>query len=294
MLASKKEVLDTFKDRVFFGDARNMQELPKKSVHLIITSPPYYNVKNYALDGYQLKKTNTRARAQLGDIKNYNKYIQEMLIVWKECVRVLKPNGKLVINTPLMPIPKSDYNKHHTRHIFNITSDIENSILKKIKNVYLYDVYIWNRTNPRKSLMFGSYPYPRNFYAQNTIEFISVFVKAGKPENKISQKIKQQSKLTQKEWVNFTKQVWNIPVPNKKDLAFGEHCAIMPEEIVERCIRLFSYVNDIVLDPFSGSGTTLKVAKEWGRKYVGYEVVKGYSKIINAKLRQAENYEKFK
>ena len=294
MPTPKGNTLNTFENRIFFSDARNMKELPKESVHLIITSPPYYNVKNYALDGYQRLKTNTKSRAQIGDIKDYGEYIKEMLVVWKECARVLKPNGKLIINTPLMPIPKASYNGHHTRHIFNIASDIENSILKEIKKIYLYDVFIWNRTNPRKALMFGSYPYPRNFYAQNTIEFISVFVKGGKPENNLTQEIKKQSKLTKEEWVNFTKQVWNIPVPNKKDLAFGKHCAIMPEEIVERCVRLFSYVDDVVLDPFTGSGTTLKIAKKWGRKYVGYETVKSYSEIIKAKLKQAEKHNELK
>lgn len=68
----------------------------------------------------------------------------------------------------------------------------------------------------------------------------------------------------------------------------------MPEEIVERCAGLFTYVGDVVLDPFAGSGTTLKVAKEWGRQYVGYEVVKSYSELINKKLKEAEKHEKFK
>ena len=286
MPTPKGNTLNTFENRIFFSDARNMKELPKESVHLIITSPPYYNVKNYALDGYQRLKTNTKSRAQIGDIKDYDEYIKEMLVVWKECARVLKPNGKLIINTPLMPIPKASYNGHHTRHIFNIASDIENSILKEIKKIYLYDVFIWNRTNPRKALMFGSYPYPRNFYAQNTIEFISVFVKGGKPENDLTQEIKKQSKLTKEEWVNFTKQVWNIPVPNKKDLAFGKHCAIMPEEIVERCVRLFSYVDDVVLDPFTGSGTTLKIAKKMRQKICGIrngqKLLRNYQSKIEA------------
>ena len=283
-----------YTNRMFFGDSRNMKELPNESVHLIITSPPYYNVKNYSLDGYQKRKINIKSRAQIGDIKDYKEYIKSMLVVWKECARVLKPNGKLIINTPLMPIPKAVYSATHTRKIFNISADIETSILKSIKKINLYDLFIWNRTNPRKGLMFGSYPYPRNFYAQNTIEFINIFVKEGKPDNQILAKIKKQSKLSQKDWVNLTKQVWNIPVPNKKDLAFGTHCALMPEEIVERCVRLFSYVGDIVLDPFAGSGTTLKVSKEWGRKYIGYEAVKSYSKIINKKIKEAEKYEKFK
>ena len=114
--------------------------------------------------------------------------------------------------------------------------------------------------------MFGSYPYPRNFYAQNTSEFITVYVKDGAPLNSLSKEVKESSKLTEKEWVEYTRQIWNIPIPNKSDLAFGEHSAIMPEEIAKRCIKLFSFVNDIVLDPFAGSGTTLKVAKELNRK----------------------------
>ena len=137
-----------------------------------------------------------------------------------------------------------------------------------IKNLFLYDTYIWNRTNWSKKLMFGSYPYPRNFYAQNTCEFITVYVKDGVPLNNVSADIKIQSKLTEEEWVEFTKQIWNINIPNKSDLAFGEHSAIMPEKIVERCIRLFTYINDVVLDPFAGSGTTLKVAKELKRRGV--------------------------
>jgi len=133
--------------------------------------------------------------------------------------------------------------------------------------------------------MFGSYPYPRNFYAQNTIEFITVYVKDGPSENNLPKDIKEKSKLTEKEWIEFTKQIWNIPIPGRGDLAFGEHSAIMPEEIVRRCVRLFTYVGDTVLDPFAGSGTTLKVAKELKRNYIGYEISKSYERVMNLKLQ---------
>ena len=135
--------------------------------------------------------------------------------------------------------------------------------------------------------MFGSYPFPPNFYAQNTIEFVTVFVKGGKTEKK-PEEIKNRSKLTQKEWVDFTKQVWNIPIPSKKDIAYGEHPAIMPEEIVRRCVKLFSFVGDIVLDPFLGSGTTAKVALELDRKYVGYEINSAFKRIIDKKLKEKQ------
>lgn len=272
-----------FVNKVFFKDARKMTELSDNSVQLIVTSPPYFNIKDYSLDGYQKNKKAQKVNGQIGDIADYKKYIDEMVVVWKECERVLKPNGKLIINTPLMPMLKKNLITHYNRHIFNINNDIEHSVLKKT-NLFLMDVYLWNRTNPSKKLMFGSYPYPRNFYAQNTTEFITVFVKDGIPENNLPAKIKEKSKLSQKEWVEFTKQIWNIPIPGKGDLAFGEHSAIMPEEIVRRCVRLFTFVGDIVLDPFAGSGTTLKVAKELERNFVGYEISKSYEDIIKLKL----------
>lgn len=133
--------------------------------------------------------------------------------------------------------------------------------------------------------MFGSYPYPRNFYAQNTSEFITVYVKDGKPDNNVPEEIKEKSKLSEKEWVEYTKQIWNIPIPGKDDIAFGKHSAIMPEEIARRCIKLFTFVGDIVLDPFAGSGTTLKVAKELERNFVGYEIMETYKPIIEKKLK---------
>ena len=271
-------------NKIFFKDARKMTELPDNSVQLIVTSPPYFNIKDYSLDGYQKDKRSEKIRGQIGDIADYKKYVNEMLQVWKECERVLKPNGKLVVNTPLMPMFKKVLDTHFNRHIFNINSDIENSILNNT-GLFLLDIYIWNRTNPSKKLMFGSYPYPRNFYAQNTIEFITVYVKDGPSENNLPKDIKEKSKLTEKEWIEFTKQIWNIPIPGKGDLAFGEHSAIMPEEIVRRCVRLFTYVVDTVLDPFAGSGTTLKVAKELKRNYVGYEISKSYERVMNLKLQ---------
>ena len=271
-------------NKLFFKDARKMTELPDNSVQLVVTSPPYFNIKDYSLDGYQKDKRSEKIRGQIGDIADYKKYVNEMLQVWKECERVLKPNGKLVVNTPLMPMFKKVLDTHFNRHIFDINSDIENSILNNT-GLFLLDIYIWNRTNPSKKLMFGSYPYPRNFYAQNTIEFITVYVKDGPSENNLPKDIKEKSKLTEKEWVEFTKQIWNIPIPGKGDLAFGEHSAIMPEEIVRRCVRLFTYVGDTVLDPFAGSGTTLKIAKELKRNYVGYEISKSYERVMNLKLK---------
>ena len=261
---------------IHYKSSTNMNEIDNNSIKLIITSPPYFNIKDYSQNIEQYSEND------IGNIDNYSIYISKMLEIWQECQRVLQPNGKLCINVPLMPMLKSELNTHYNRHIFNIASDIEQSILKNT-NLYLMDIFIWNRTNATKNAIFGSYPYPSNFYAQNTSEFILVFVKDGKPL-KVSKEIKEQSKITQKEWFEYTKHIWNIPIPNKSDIAYGLHPAIMPQEIPYRLIKMYSFVNDIVLDTFAGSGTTLKVAKELNRNYIGYEIYQQYKPLIEKKI----------
>ncbi len=273
----------SYLNKIFYKSSKAMVELPDCSVDLIITSPPYFNIKDYSKDGYQNESHSQSNNDDLGNLHDYKLYINELLLVWKECFRILKPNGKLCINVPLIPMLKKDLNTHYNRHIFDLQSDIQNSILSHTE-FFLMDLYIWNRTNTVKKLMFGSYPYPRNFYAQNTSEFITIYVKDGKPNNHIFNDIKKNSMLTKNEWVEFTKQIWNIPIPNKSDIAFGKHPAIMPEEIPYRLIKLYSFVGDLILDPFAGSGTTLKIAKELGRNFVGYELYENYKNIINEKL----------
>jgi site-specific DNA-methyltransferase (cytosine-N4-specific) len=93
--------------------------------------------------------------------------------------------------------------------------------------------------------MFDSHPYTRNFCAQNAIEFINIFVKDG-----TTLLIKETSKLTEKGWIECTKQIWNMPMPSKNNLAFGKHSVIMPAEIVHKYIKLFTFEGDLVLDPF--------------------------------------------
>jgi len=277
-------------NKVFYKTSENMEEVSDNTIDLIVTSPPYFNIKDYSKNGYQTDIHSKKNDNDIGSYNDFDKYLNRLLKVWKECERVLKPNGKLCLNVPLMPMLKKEFNSHHNRHIFDLQSEIQHTILRNTK-LYLMDLYVWERTNWSKKLMFGSCPYPRNYYAQNIIEFITVYVKEGKPIIPMDKKIKRKSKFTQKEWIEYTYQIWRIPVPNKGDIAFGEHSAIMPEEIVRRCIKLFTFEGDVVLDPFAGSGTTLKVSKETKRKYAGYEIYKKYEDIINRKLGKVKKHE---
>ncbi|WP_120922278.1 DNA methyltransferase [Helicobacter pylori] len=239
-------------NKVFYHSSTNMHEALDNSVDLIITSPPYFNIKDYTKNGTQDLQHSAQHVEDLGALEKYEDYLLGLLKVWLECYRVLKPNGKLCINAPLMPMLKKVLNTHYNRHIFDLHADIQRSILHDLNNtlknkpkMFLLDVYIWKRANPTKRLMFGSYPYPRNFYAQNTIEFIGVFVKDGKPKQPTEEQ-KEQSQLTQEEWVEFTKQIWEIPIPNKNDIAFGKHAALsnLLYEHRSRIIPLYQRINN--------------------------------------------------
>ncbi|WP_120894865.1 DNA methyltransferase [Helicobacter pylori] len=239
-------------NKVFYHSSTNMNEVSDNSVDLIITSPPYFNIKDYTKNGTQDLQHSAQHVEDLGALEKYEDYLLGLLKVWLECYRALKPNGKLCINAPLMPMLKKVLNTHYNRHIFDLHADIQHSILHDLNNtlenkpkMFLLDVYIWKRANPTKRLMFGSYPYPRNFYAQNTIEFIGVFVKDGKPKQPTEEQ-KEQSQLTQEEWVEFTKQIWEIPISNKNDIAFGKHVALsnLLYEHRSRIIPLYQRINN--------------------------------------------------
>jgi site-specific DNA-methyltransferase (cytosine-N4-specific) len=252
-------------NQIFLKSSENMSEIADNSIRLIITSPPYFNVKDYGMENQIGRKSHS-----------YEHYIESMLPVWKECLRILKPNGKLCINSPVMPMEKKSYSTHYNRDILNINNDIEQSILQTTC-FFRYGLIIWDKGSTDQ-LMMGSYPYPPNFYFLNTVEFITIYVKDGLPE-KIDPNIKEASRLDKETWRNYISTIWRFAPEGDRS-----HPAPFPVELPLRLIRLFSFVDDAVVDPFMGSGTTAVAAVQSGRKYIGYEINPQYQKLAQIRL----------
>lgn len=276
--------IDSFLNRIHQGDAAEvMARLPACSVDLIVTSPPYWTAVRYddgAVDGGEAS----------GRWASYDGYLEDMFRVWAQCARVLRPNGKLCINAPLMPIPK-EIIPQHTRHLKDIAGDISQTILSGT-DLERYALFIWQKQTSK--MMFGSYPFPGNIIENNTVEMINVYVKPGKPP-KFDSDVKEASRLSREEWLDLTQQVWFMyPEDVKRD---KDHPAPFPEKLPARLIRLYtfgafgSFPGEIVLDPFVGTGTTCAVAKSMGRRWMGIDVVPRYVEAARDRVRHAEEFQ---
>ena len=263
-------------NRLFVGDAATvLSELPNDSIDLIITSPPYWTAVEYE----------TTTSASTG---SYENYINELLKVWIECFRILRPNGKLAINTPILPIPKRIIGTQHTRHIKNINNDIECAVLSR-SGFLRYSLFIWQKQTSK--MMFGSYPYPGNILENNTIEFINVYVKPGKPQ-KYPKDVKEANCLEQAEWVDLAQQVWFM---YPEDVKRGsDHPAPFPEKLPGRLIRMYTFgacdkfEGAIVLDPFCGTGTACAVAKRMRRRFIGIDISEKYVEMAQSRVTLAQ------
>jgi DNA modification methylase len=262
-----------FVNRLFTGHAAQVPAcFPEESIDLVVTSPPYWTAVQY--------------HGASNPWTSYDLYLVDMLAVWRECARVLRPNGKLCINAPLMPIPKKPI-AQHTRHLKNIAFDMEYEILCQTQ-LERYALFVWQKQTSK--MMFGSYPCPGNLIENNTIEFINVYVKPGRPP-KFSADVKAANALTRAEWIDLTQQVWFM---YPQDVKRGrDHPAPFPEKLPGRLMRLYTYgatgrfPGEIVLDPFAGTGTTCVVAKQMGRRYVGIDINPAYISIAQERLGES-------
>ena len=263
-------------DKIIQGDAATtLRQLPPDCVSLAVTSPPYWDVVDYGIEG------------QIGQT-SYEAYLDQLVEVWRETARVLAPNGKLAVVTPVMPIPKAQIADQHTRHLKNIAADIEASILGGVDGLRRYGLFVWKKQTTKK--MFGSYPYPPNLYEDNTIEFINVYVKDGPPVQ-LPKSIKEASKLTQAEWRNLTMQIWPMYPEDVKRA--GGHPAPFPVVLPQRLALMYAFradptrdfAGDIVLDMFNGSGATTLAAKATGRRWIGIDLNPAFCEHAERRLR---------
>jgi site-specific DNA-methyltransferase (adenine-specific) len=251
--------------KIIIGDSRQMAEVADEAVHLVVTSPPYWQLKDYG-NG-----------SQIGFDDSYEDYINNLNLVWNECHRVLHKGCRLCVNIGDQFARSVYYGRYKV-------IPIRTEVIKFCETVgfdYMGAI-IWQKVTTCNTTggatIMGSFPYPRNGILKIDYEFILVFKKHGVPPN-VSRDIKERSKLTIKEWNEFFAGHWNIPGEKQNG-----HLAMFPEEIPHRLIKMFSFVNDTVLDPFLGSGTTSLAAKNLERNSIGYEINPDYIPVIKEKL----------
>lgn len=261
----KTEIADAV---IYNHDSSDMSMIPDNSVNLIITSPPYWTLKDYDVEG----------QIGLGS-SSYDYYLNELNKVWKECVRVLAPDGKICINImPFLLTGKAA--RFERRETKLVLGDIE-KFMDSTGCMFQFGLYIWDKRKIARFSSFGSYPYPPNIFSTYPYEWITVFSKEGK-RKPVSKEIKEKSKLTTEEWQKWAiNSIWEMQPAKAK--AEG-HPAPFPKELPTRLIKLYSFWGDTVLDPFVGTGTTLLAAQELGRKSIGFELNPEYIKLIKKKL----------
>jgi len=266
--ATKVNPLKIEDQTIYYHSSENMAELADESINLAVTSPPYGTIKDYDHED------------QIGFSDDFDKYIARLSTVWKECYRVLQPGSRLVINIGDQFLRAKTHGRYR---ILPIGSRIIHSCVE-IGFDYLGDI-IWQKVSTTNtsggcSLM-GSLFYPRNGLMTYDYEHVLIFKKHGGKEKKPDLKTREKSKICIDEWKEWYTGHWNFP-----GIRQTGHVAMFPEELPYRIIRMFSFIGDIVLDPFAGSGTTFKVARALGRTGVGYEINPAFRELQESKIRE--------
>lgn len=253
------------KHKIVNGDSRLMSEVSDNSVHLAITSPPYWQLKDYGNDH------------QIGFHDSYENYINNLNLVWKECYRTLHNGCRLCVNIGDQFARAVYYGRYKV-------IPIREEIIKFCENIgfdYM-GATIWQKITTSNTtgggVQMGSYPYPRNGILKLDYEFILVFKKLGNAP-KPTREQKELSKMTAEEWNTFFAGHWNFAGARQSG-----HIAMFPEELPRRLIKMFSFVGETVLDPFAGSGTTALAARNLDRNSIGYEINPEFIPLIKMKL----------
>jgi len=252
------------------GDSRHIDYIPDETVHLVLTSPPYWTLKQYP-----------RRTGQLALIDTYDAFLDELDKVWRHVYRVLVPGGRLIIVVGDVCFPRRRFGRHV---VFPLHASIQERC-RKIGFDNLAPIIWYKITNAQLEVRNGSRflgkPYEPNAIVKNDVEYILFQRKPGgyrrpSPAARVLSIIPEAS---QKDWFQ---QVWRLPGASTR-----QHPAPFPLHLAERLIRMFSFVGDTVLDPFMGTGTTNLAASRWGRNSIGVEIEPRYFAIARRRLEDA-------
>jgi DNA modification methylase len=257
------------------GDARDLSFIQDESIHLVVTSPPYWNLKKY-----------NDHKDQLGHIPEYEQFLSELTKVWQGCFRVLVPGGRLVCVVGDVCLSR----KRHGRHlVMPLHSDIC-VICRRIGFDNLNPI-IWHKISNanyevQNGTKFLGKPYEPNAIIKNDIEFILMQRKPG-GYRKPTDVQRDKSKIEKKDYDEWFRQFWNITGASTKN-----HPAPFPFELAYRLVRMFSFFGDTVLDPFCGTGTTMLAAMKCDRNSIGVEIDSEYCRKAANRIAR-ENHSLF-
>lgn len=250
------------------GDSRNLSLIPDKSVHLIITSPPYWQLKDYGSD------------KQIGFHDSYEDYINNLNMVWSECNRILHDGCRLCINIGDQFARSVYYGRYKV-------IPIRTEIIRFCESLGMdyMGAIIWQKQTTMNTTgggaVMGSFPYPRNGILKIDYEFILIFKKQGKaPTPTID--YKKMSEMSKEEWNTYFASHWTFGGAKQDG-----HIAVFPEELPLRLIKMFSFVGETVFDPFMGSGTTSLAARNLKRNSIGYEINPDFIKYYKQKVESS-------
>lgn len=267
--------MDKTVHRLINGDARELAFLSDESVHLVVTSPPYWNLKRY-----------NENPAQLGHIKDYEAFLFELEKVWRHVYRILVPGGRLVCVVGDVCVARRDFGRHL---VFPLHADIC-VICRRIGFDNLNPI-IWHKiANASYEVENGSKflgkPYEPNAIIKNDMEFILMQRKPG-GYRKPTDRQRQASRIEKETFDRWFQQIWNITGASTQ-----HHPAPFPLELATRLVRMFSFTEDTVMDPFCGSGTTMIAALRTGRNSIGIEIDLEYCRMT-ARYLKAETSDLF-
>ncbi len=255
--------------RLINGDARDLSFLDDESIHLVVTSPPYWNLKRY-----------NENPDQLGHINDYESFLCELENVWREVFRVLVPGGRLVCIVGDVCVSRRRFGRHL---VFPLHADIC-VLCRKIGFDNLNPI-IWHKiANASFEVENGSKflgkPYEPNAIIKNDMEFILMQRKPG-GYRKPTEEQRKLSKIDKKDFDSWFRQIWNITGASTRN-----HPAPFPLELATRLVRMFSFHGDTILDPFCGTGTTMIAALRYGRNSIGIDIDPEYCRIAARYLRK--------